>query len=1191
MNMDEVKQQMEFYEQIINSVQQSIIVTDKHAVIILWNDFSESLYGYSKEEAIGKKTTELFSNNASINEYLKGIEQISNGNLLVSELIVKNKAGRIFPISINLSPVYNSNNEIIGIAGTSTDISEKKKAEEQIMESEAKFRTLFESCPDGIVLGSLTGDIIDINQAHLNQLGITKDELKTLTYKHFTPNKWYQQERENIAYVKTTNKPLYSEKEFIKKDGTIFPASITGWCMKDSHGQPKYLGIFVKDITEQKKIEQELILAKEKAEENEREFRLITENTSDGILVLNADTTIRYVSPSYKKMHGISLDGEHIGDSKFIYSNIHPEDREPLFALIFKALNDKKDELIYTYRALHYEGHYYWREDHAKFNFDATGKHIDTYVICRDITDRKNIEIDLKNSLSQFNAIFNNGYVSYLIIDHSKNIVGFNEIAQELAKLVFNKPLQVGQTIYDFVIERDHADFDIDFQSAMQGNVTLAEKSFELPSGILTCFLFEYVPIANHLGKIDKVCMITHNISDWKNAQVKASKNEQMYRLLAENSSDVISLMDLDFNIKYISPSAEKMFGFSASEREFVKLNQLVSEKTYQQLKLLSQQNIETFTKNGTNEPVHFEFEAFHKNGSILTVDNLLKFIIGENNKITGIQGTSRDITEKIKAGHTIRKLQKAVESSKTSIIITDIEGNIEYANPFFCESTGYEMDEVLGKNPNFLKSDLYDNVYYEKLWNTIKNGKSWEGEFCNKKKNNELFWEKSIISPIKNTHDEITNFVAVKTDITITKAITEELIHANEVAEKSKYILLEKNKEYEALNEELRQTNDELVSAKEKAEESDRLKTHFLRNMSHEVRTPLNGIIGFSDLMVRTDKPEKLHGFKHHIQKCSIQLLEIIENIIEYSQIQSGEIMINNEEFSIKHLFEELVSKFESITKKKELLFKYSSIDFDIQNLIYSDKLKLFKVLNALLDNAVKFTAVGEIEFGCKWSEINPSNLEFYIRDTGIGLDSEHQQLVFLPFRQVESGLSRQFGGNGLGLSIAKAYIERMGGTIWLKSELNKGATFFFTIAYYGANQKQNVETENVKSANDFSNATVLIVEDEESNYTYLNELLTQTQATILYAENGKSALEVCEKNTNIDLILMDIKMPVMDGITATKIIRSGNRHMTIVAQTAFSHMSEKQKFIDIGFDDFIPKPIKYDDLFSILQRYLGKK
>lgn len=398
-------------------------------------------------------------------------------------------------------------------------------------------------------------------------------------------------------------------------------------------------------------------------------------------------------------------------------------------------------------------------------------------------------------------------------------------------------------------------------------------------------------------------------------------------------------------------------------------------------------------------------------------------------------------------------------------------------------------------------------------------------------------------------------------------------------------------NMEYATLNEEYKTQNEELLVAKDMAEESDRLKTEFIRNMSHEIRTPLNGILGFSAFLNHDNLSEKnREKYVGIIQNCGNQLLGVVDDILEISMLGTNQVEIYEKETSLNKLLDELFAIFEVKAKKKELEFNLFKGLPDKESTILVDETKLTKILNNLLENAFKFTEQGSVTFGYRQS---CSEIEIYVKDTGIGIRPENQEVVFKRFSQEEKELSNKVGGIGLGLSIAKENAELLGGSIRLQSDKGKGATFFVRIPYKVADSipdiiytKQTPSNENAQKRS----FNALIVEDELINYEFLVEALGQSlyDYQIFYAKNGKEAIEICQEHPEIDFVLMDLKMPVLNGFDATKKIKELRPSLTVIAQTAYTVAEDKNKALEAGCDDVISKPIDAEKLGRLLEKYL---
>lgn len=381
-----------------------------------------------------------------------------------------------------------------------------------------------------------------------------------------------------------------------------------------------------------------------------------------------------------------------------------------------------------------------------------------------------------------------------------------------------------------------------------------------------------------------------------------------------------------------------------------------------------------------------------------------------------------------------------------------------------------------------------------------------------------------------------------------------------------------------------------ELIKAKEKAEESDRLKTEFINNMSHEIRTPMNAILGFTEFLKTPDlSKSKQMNYISIIQNSGNQLLRIIDDILEISRLGTNQIKIIETEINLNDMLMQHFSFFDIKAKEnKTPLYLHKGLD-DENSIILSDELKLNKIISNLLENALKFTHYGYIEFGYTLNK-EQSAIEIFVKDTGIGIKPESKEIIFKRFSQEEKGLTRKVGGLGLGLSIAKENAELLGGEISFVSEKGQGTTFFVKIPYKTLNTKNEDENQ----TNDKNYPQILIVEDEEANYLFLETILYNKfnqKLNILHAKNGKDAVDICLSNDFSPLIFMDLKMPVMNGFEATKLIKKINPSLKIIAQTAYSTQADKNKAIDAGCDYVISKPINVNELSSIIDNCLNVK
>jgi PAS domain S-box-containing protein len=388
-----------------------------------------------------------------------------------------------------------------------------------------------------------------------------------------------------------------------------------------------------------------------------------------------------------------------------------------------------------------------------------------------------------------------------------------------------------------------------------------------------------------------------------------------------------------------------------------------------------------------------------------------------------------------------------------------------------------------------------------------------------------------------------------------------------------------------------IKESQRELIRAKEKAEESDRLKSAFLDNISHEIRTPMNAILGFTELIHSTQLNEKQRIDYHNIiQKSGKKLLRLIDDIIDVSKIASNQLNLNKQNFLVAEVLKDVKSGFDSYMGKKPLvtLVYKEAVDF-VDTRLFNDDTRLKQVLRNLLSNSLKFTARGAIEFGfCRKDGV----VEIYVKDTGRGIPKAQHPFVFDRFRQGDEGTTRQHGGAGIGLSLSKSLVELMGGTIRFESKWRKGTTFYISLPETGfvpiEKIKHRESSDIFKLTNDWSGKTILIAEDEEISFQYLQTLLLPTKVNIKWVRNGQDAIDSYNQYPEISLILMDIKMPLLNGIDATRVIKSKNSRMPIIAQSAYTQSGERQRCKDAGCDDFIAKPVSINKIKSLLERFL---
>jgi signal transduction histidine kinase/CheY-like chemotaxis protein/PAS domain-containing protein len=488
----------------------------------------------------------------------------------------------------------------------------------------------------------------------------------------------------------------------------------------------------------------------------------------------------------------------------------------------------------------------------------------------------------------------------------------------------------------------------------------------------------------------------------------------------------------------------------------------------------------------------------------------------------------------------------------------------ISYSKNILNNSNILDIMSITNNKESEIFNTIVDNnraVFYNNL-SLVENKSSLFKAFNKKKKINNVIFVPVNISKTETIWLTILNY-SKKYTSTDVKQMTLLMDNVWKVIERKKY-------------------QEELIKAKEKAEESDKLKSEFLANMSHEIRTPMNGIIGFSELLANNDvSDDKKNSYARIVIDSGKQLLNIIDDILDFSKIEAGQLEIKKSLVQVNDVITELFSIF-SQTAQTNNLFLFPIKDLsDEDSVIVTDKNRLMQIFNNLLSNAFKFTNSGEISFGYKYDN---DKLKFFVKDSGCGIDEELHDIIFDRFRRANNKHNKIIRGTGLGLAITKRLVELLDGEIWFESKENAGTTFYFTLPYKKADSS-GIINKMGKVSKEFS---VLIVEDDEINYLYLDELLSKLKLNLFHAKTGIEAIDICKKHADIDLVLMDIKLPEMDGIEATRKIREFRPNLTIIAQTAFAMDSDKEKVFLAGCSDFIAKPIKKEKLILLLKKYI---
>lgn len=667
----------------------------------------------------------------------------------------------------------------------------------------------------------------------------------------------------------------------------------------------------------------------------------------------------------------------------------------------------------------------------------------------------------------------------------------------------------------------------------------------------------------------------------------KGYKNWQLKMQAAEREKAATLLKESEEKYRMFIDLAADAFFQGTANLKFIEVNKSALELTgYSRAELLTMSMSDLFSaediKNNPLRPDLLELGQTVKNERVIATKDGRSISVEMNSKKMPdgtYQSFFRDITERKQTAEAMRESEERyrtiVSNAPLITFTTDNKGIFTLSEGKGLAKLGLKPGQVVGLSV----FDVYCD--YPSICDAMHNCLEGMLQRNEIEVNGAIF--DVIFSPLFDNNGKVIKVIGISNDITENKQAEILLQQQNEEIESQ-------NEEFQQINEELQQTGEELLYAKNRAEESDQLKTAFLQNMSHEIRTPMNAIMGFSGLLVNNynNKP-KLEQFSEIINQRCKDLLDIINDILDIAKIESGQLPVHLEECNLAELLTELTNFFEEHRQrigKQHITFNINQQYLNDIKIIVTDKGKLKQILINLISNAFKFTDNGSIEGGCNLD--NNNNLIFYVADTGIGIPPEKQDVVFERFAQVHQGKRLNIGGTGLGLSIVKGLVGILGGKITLESELGKGSTFSFTIPYI-APQLKNNEPKIVEYNTNFkfSGKTILVVEDDMYNIEYLKEILSDTGLIIKYTVFGKNAVEIA-KNELIDIILMDVRLPDMNGYQATRLIRKHKPHIKIIAQTAYASSDEKHKAIEAGCNNYISKPTNKNELLTMIGKEL---
>ncbi|AFH49948.1 NarL family signal transduction histidine kinase [Ignavibacterium album JCM 16511] len=1029
------------------------------------------------------------------------------------------------------------NNEVMIVCD---NITVQKDTEKTLVDYAKSLQRMLDASPLGVLVYSLDKEnnlrLITTNHSAETILGFRADDYLYKRIEEIFPSLPY-------------NSIVLQFKEIAKNGGSYLFQKIN-YNDKNISGIYEYsaiqlaentVAIFFTDITDREK-------SIERIAESEHKYKTLFEGSNDAILLMKNEYFID-ANQKALELFGCSKE-ELINKTPIEFSPEIQEDDQPSKN---KALNIIQEALNGSPQFFEWK---HLKKDKTEFDAEVslflTEIKSEKFIqaIVRDITEKKKSQ----RQIAMFANAFRNISECVIIGDTQDNIIFVNDAFTRTYG--YKQEEIIGKNV-SLIRSSKNSPYLVQnilpqtLKGGWKGELINVKKSGE--EFIIS---LSTSPIYDDKGNLIALTGIVEDITERKQTIQRLSESEERFRSLVNNLIESVIIVDWNGKILFANQSAAKLVELDSPEKGIGKsvTEFLHPSNIDKAIRLISFEKDSTETKRDN-------FQIVTATKKIRWVESMSTRIRYQNQEL--LLTTLRDITDRIKTEKMINLLTNALHSAANGVIITDRDGKIIWLNEAIEKLTGYKEEEMIGKTTSIFKSGLMPDEFYKKMWNTIESGKVWKGELINKRKDGTYYEEEMTITPIYDNENEISHFISIKQDITERKKIEREI-----------------------------------REAKIKAEEINKLKSTFLANMSHELRTPLVGILGFAELLRDNITTPELAELASRIHTSGKRLLETLNSILDLSRIEANKMELKGDYINICRVVRENLLQFEAFAKTKNL---YLKIDLEEDEIIcFLDEKILHQILNNLINNAIKYTERGGVTVKVQKEIINNvSNVTIKIQDTGIGIPKESLSKIFEEFRQVSEGLDRKYEGTGLGLTLTKKFVEVLGGTITVESEIDKGSTFSISFpSIYDEkkiperNSLEEVNPASEKVINSDQQLNILLVENDDASIE-VTKLFLKDIGKLSVAKTGTEAIELLN-NTKFDLILMDINLGRgSSGIEVTRQIRSmkGYENIPIVAVSAYAMVGDKEEFIKAGCTHYLSKPFKKNDLVGLINEIIYQK
>ena len=1167
------------FRTLIDNIPDSIYSKDLDCRKTLANDTEIRYMGAKSEaEVLGRDDFAFYPKELAEKFYTDDQVVIKSGlPVLNREEYIFDENGKKRWLLSSKIPLRDKDNQIIGLVGIGRDITERKLAEETIYNDRLLLRTLIDNIPDLIYSKDLYGRKTLANLTEVLFTG-AQSEAEVIGKDDFA---FYPKDVAEI-YSGEDQEVMQTGKPILNKEG----------CVSDEKGKNHWLltsklplrgsdnqiigliGIG-HDITERK-------LAEIAFRESEALYRNLVQKMPDGVYKSTPDGKFVDVNPAMVKMLGYSGKEELMAIDIKTQLYFETADRESL------VLQEQLEEMG-VYRLKKKDGEEIWVEDHGWYNTDSNGNILFHEGIMRDITVRRQADRVLRESEEKHRTILQTAMDGYWMADIQGNILEVNETYCHMSGYSAKELLTMK------ISNLNPKESPSAINARIKKIVELGEYRFETVHKRKDGSTYDVaVNVKYHAVDGGRLVTFLHDITDRKKAIEALHKSREEFKRYFDTGSIGLCVTSPDKGWLEVNDRLCQMLGYTKEELSLLTWSELTYPDDLDA-------DLDLF-----DQVINWEIETYEIDKRFVRKDGTLVYTSLSVTCQRNLQGaviyflsSLLDITARKSAEHELLIAKEKAEASEKKFRLSETElkkaQSVAQIGNWTWE---LQTNTVLWSDEMYRIFGIDKNSFAGSLGDAITKAIHPEDLHIIQRSNAREFADKNLIEYRIILPDTSIRHIWAETGETVSDENGNPLLLSGIAQDITERKLAEI----------------ELMKSKTKAEESDRLKSAFLANMSHEIRTPMNGILGFAELL----KTPNLSGAEQSeyisiIKKSGDRMLNIINDIIDISKIEAGQVKVFIAETKLNEQTEFLYSFFKPEVEKKGVQIILHNGLFSKDAIIKTDREKVYAVLTNLIKNAIKFTAKGSIEIGYTIVQTLPVQtlhatspvqtlhatsqqsapfLQFYVKDSGFGIPADRQQAIFDRFVQADIDDTRAFQGAGLGLSISKAYVEMLGGKIWVESEEGKGSVFYFTIPYMNESEQKLSNQNGMSNVENKQNKKlkILIVEDDETSEMLISIAVRNMSKETMKVRNGAAAIEACLANPDIDLILMDVKMPEMDGYEATRQIRKFNTDVFIIAQTAFGLADEKEKALASGCNEYISKPLDIALLKEMIETHFSQ-